>query len=80
MTLTFALGTDPDIAQVQVQNQLQQAMSQLPAEVQQQGLSVRKTSSSFMSVTALISQDGSMTGDDIKDYVNSHISDSTQSN
>ncbi|MGO1190743.1 efflux RND transporter permease subunit [Vibrio casei] len=75
VTLTFALGTDPDIAQVQVQNQLQQAMSQLPAEVQQQGLSVRKTSSSFMSVTAFISQDGSMTGDDIKDYVNSHISD-----
>ncbi|WP_153447415.1 efflux RND transporter permease subunit [Vibrio algicola] len=75
VTLTFALGTDPDIAQVQVQNQLTQATSQMPSEVQKQGLSVRKSSSTFMSVIGFISEDGSMTSSDIKDYVNSHISD-----
>ncbi|WP_086982820.1 efflux RND transporter permease subunit [Vibrio aphrogenes] len=75
VTLTFALGTDPDIAQVQVQNQLQQAMSQLPSEVQKQGLSVRKSSSSFMSVIGFISTDGSMNQSDIQDYVSSNISD-----
>ena len=75
VTLTFALGTDPDIAQVQVQNQLQQATSQLPSEVQKQGLSVRKSSASFMSVMAFISTDGSMTQSDIQDYVSSHIAD-----
>ncbi|MGO2343137.1 efflux RND transporter permease subunit [Vibrio litoralis] len=75
VTLTFALGTDPDIAQVQVQNQLQQASSQLPTEVQKQGLTVRKTSTSFMSVLAFISKDGSMSQSDIADYVNAHISD-----
>ncbi|WP_105902435.1 efflux RND transporter permease subunit [Vibrio gangliei] len=75
VTLTFALGTDPDIAQVQVQNQLQQAMSQLPSDVQKQGLSVRKSSASFMSVNAFISTDGSMTQSDIQDYVSSHIAD-----
>ena len=47
VTLTFQPGTDPDIAQVQVQNKLQQAMSLLPQEVQQQGIRVQKTSSSF---------------------------------
>ncbi|MFV0575646.1 MAG: efflux RND transporter permease subunit [Vibrio sp.] len=75
VTLTFALGTDPDIAQVQVQNQLQQATSSLPTEVQKQGLTVRKTSSSFMSILAFISTDGSMDQNDIADYVNAHVSD-----
>ncbi|WP_349918617.1 efflux RND transporter permease subunit [Aeromonas veronii] len=73
VTLTFKPGTDPDIAQVQVQNKLQQAMSLLPQEVQQQGIRVQKTSSSFLMVAAFISTDGSMTNDDLADYVVSNI-------
>ncbi|QXB29564.1 efflux RND transporter permease subunit [Aeromonas sp. FDAARGOS 1405] len=73
VTLTFQPGTDPDIAQVQVQNKLQQAMSLLPQEVQQQGVRVQKTSSSFLMVAAFISNDGSMNNDDLADYVVSNI-------
>ena len=73
VTLTFQPGTDPDIAQVQVQNKLQQAMSLLPQEVQQQGTRVQKTSSSFLMVAAFISSDGSMNNDDLADYVVSNI-------
>ncbi|MFG0764803.1 efflux RND transporter permease subunit [Aeromonas media] len=73
VTLTFKPGTDPDIAQVQVQNKLQQAMSLLPQEVQQQGVRVQKTSSSFLMVAAFISTDGSMTNDDLADYVVANI-------
>ncbi|MGI2800507.1 efflux RND transporter permease subunit [Photobacterium damselae] len=75
ITLTFEAGTDPDIAQVQVQNNLQRATSQLPTEVQQLGISVRKSTSSFMSVTAFVSTDNSMTGQDIMDYVSSRVKD-----
>ncbi|ATL99210.1 multidrug efflux RND transporter permease [Aeromonas piscicola] len=73
VTLTFQAGTDPDIAQVQVQNKLQQAMSLLPQEVQQQGIRVQKTSSSFLMVAAFISSDGSMNNDDLADYVVANI-------
>ncbi|WP_421349296.1 efflux RND transporter permease subunit [Aeromonas veronii] len=73
VTLTFQPGTDPDIAQVQVQNKLQQAMSLLPQEVQQQGIRVQKTSSSFLMVAAFISSDGRMNNDDLADYVVSNI-------
>ncbi|MBL0532984.1 efflux RND transporter permease subunit [Aeromonas dhakensis] len=76
VTLTFQPGTDPDIAQVQVQNKLQQAMSLLPQEVQQQGIRVQKTSSSFLMVAAFISKDGAMTNDDLADYVVANIKES----
>ncbi|WP_025120370.1 MULTISPECIES: multidrug efflux RND transporter permease subunit AcrB [unclassified Serratia (in: enterobacteria)] len=75
ITLTFNSGTDPDIAQVQVQNKLQLAMPLLPQEVQQQGVSVEKSSSSFLMVAGFISDDGSMTQEDIADYVGSNIKD-----
>ncbi|MGL4680596.1 MAG: efflux RND transporter permease subunit, partial [Plesiomonas shigelloides] len=75
LTLTFQPGTDSDIAQVQVQNKLQQAMSLLPQEVQQQGIRVQKTSSSFLMVMGLISTDGSQTGQDLSDYLVSNIKD-----
>ncbi|MBW7983796.1 multidrug efflux RND transporter permease subunit AcrB [Enterobacillus tribolii] len=75
ITLTFTSGTDPDIAQVQVQNKLQLAMPLLPQEVQQQGISVKKSSSSFLMVAGFVSEDGSMTQDDIADYVASNIKD-----
>jgi multidrug efflux pump len=75
ITLTFSADTDPDIAQVQVQNNLQQATSRLPTAVQNQGTSVTKSSSGFMSVTSIYSPDGSMTAADIQDYANSSIKD-----
>ncbi|WP_025885551.1 efflux RND transporter permease subunit [Asaia prunellae] len=73
--LTFVQGTSPDIAQVQVQNKLQLAQPRLPTEVVAQGLSVTKAVKNFMLVIAFISTDGSMTGQDISDYVASNISD-----
>ena len=75
ITVTFDSGTDADIAQVQVQNKLQLAMPLLPQEVQQQGVSVKKSSSSFLMVLGMISTDGSMTQDDIADYVGATIKD-----
>ncbi|MGA5657894.1 efflux RND transporter permease subunit [Rahnella contaminans] len=75
VTLTFNSGTDPDIAQVQVQNKLQLAMPLLPQEVQQQGISVKKSSSSFLMVAGFISADNSMSQDDIADYISSNIKD-----
>ncbi len=75
ITLTFETGTDADIAQVQVQNKLQLAMPLLPQEVQQQGINVKKSSSSFLMVLGFINTDGSMTQEDIADYVGSNIKD-----
>ncbi|EKT65001.1 efflux RND transporter permease subunit [Providencia burhodogranariea] len=73
--LTFEAGTDGDIAQVQVQNKLQLAMPLLPQEVQQQGISVDKSTSSFLMVAGFVSSDGSMGQYDIADYVGSNIKD-----
>ena len=75
LTLSFESGTDPDIAQVQVQNKLQLAMPLLPQEVQQQGIQVQKSSSSFLMVAGFVSDDGSMTQNDISDFVASNIKD-----
>ena len=75
ITLTFDSGTEPDIAQVQVQNKLQLAMPLLPQEVQQQGISVEKSSSSFLMVVGFISENKSLTQEDISDYVASNIKD-----
>ena len=55
ITLTFEQGTDPDIAQVQVQNKLALATPQLPVEVQQQGIRVVKGTSNFLMIVALVS-------------------------
>ncbi|MEJ6068009.1 efflux RND transporter permease subunit, partial [Psychrobacter sp. 16-Bac2893] len=76
VTLTFENGTDPDTAQVQVQNKLQAAMSLLPESVQRQGVNVNKSSSSFLMVQAFISEDGTMDRADIADYINSNVVDS----
>ncbi len=75
VTLTFDNSTDPDIAQVQVQNQLQLAMPLLPQEVQRQGVSVSKGRAGFLMVLAFISTDGSMDRVDIADYVSSNLVD-----
>ena len=76
ITLTFESGTDPDIAQVQVQNKLQLAMPLLPQEVQQQGIGVEKSSSSFLLVAGFVSDNKDLTQDDISDYVASNVKDS----
>ncbi|HAE2773599.1 TPA_asm: efflux RND transporter permease subunit [Salmonella enterica subsp. enterica serovar Heidelberg] len=76
ITLTFQSGTDPDIAQIQVQNKLQLATPLLPQEVQQQGISVEKSSSSFLMVAGFVSDNPNTTQDDISDYVASNIKDS----
>ena len=73
--LDFAQGTNPDIAQVQVQNKLQLAQPQLPSEVVSQGIKVAKAVRNFMLVVAFISEDRSMSSQDIADYVASNISD-----
>ncbi|OZB52508.1 MAG: hydrophobe/amphiphile efflux-1 family RND transporter [Stenotrophomonas sp. 14-69-23] len=75
ITLTFESGTNPDIAQVQVQNKLQLAMPLLPQEVQRQGINVAKSSSGFLNVIGFVSEDGSMDEHDISDYVGSNVID-----
>ncbi|MEC6833925.1 efflux RND transporter permease subunit [Photobacterium toruni] len=75
ITLTFNAEADPDIAQVQVQNKLQSALPLLPMEVQQQGVKVNKSSSSFLMVVGFYSADGSMDKNDISDYISSNVSD-----
>ena len=75
ITITFAAGTNPDIAQVQVQNKLSLATPLLPQEVQQQGVKVTKSSSSFLLVMAFVSEDGSMNKTDLANYVASNIED-----
>jgi HAE1 family hydrophobic/amphiphilic exporter-1 len=71
--LTFAPGTDPDLAWAQVQNKLQLAMASLPATVQRQGVKVSKSTRNFLMVVGLISEDGSMDGNDLRDYAQSSL-------
>ena len=75
VTITFLAGTDPDIAQVQVQNKLQTVMPLLPQEVQQQGVRVTKSSAGFLMVIGFVSADGSMDKYDIADYVAANVQD-----
>ncbi len=75
ITLSFEQGTDPDIAQVQVQNKLQLAMSQLPTEVQQRGVRVAKATRNFMMMVGFVSTDGRLTRNDIADYITSNVQD-----
>lgn len=75
LTLSFKNGTDPDIAQVQVQNKLQQALPLLPQEVQQQGVTVMKSSSSFFLVPAFVDESGRMSMEDIADFISSTVKD-----
>ena len=75
VSLTFETGTDPDIAQVQVQNKLQSAMPLLPQEVQQQGVRVTKSTAGFLMVAAFVSADGRMDKYDIADYIATTVQD-----
>jgi hydrophobe/amphiphile efflux-1 (HAE1) family protein len=75
LTVTFESGTDPDIAQVQVQNKVSLATPLLPQEVQQQGVQVNKAVRNFLIVVGLISEDGSLSGTDLADYLFSTVKD-----
>jgi len=75
ITLTFEQGTNPDIAQVQVQNKLQLATPLLPLEVQQQGIRVAKATKNFLLVIGFVSTDGSLSSGDIADFIASTVQD-----
>jgi HAE1 family hydrophobic/amphiphilic exporter-1 len=71
--LTFAPGTDPDLAWSKVQNKLQLAMAGLPEVVQRQGVTVGKATRNWLIIVGLISEDGSMDGNDLRDYAQSNL-------
>ncbi|PHV25254.1 MULTISPECIES: efflux RND transporter permease subunit [Janthinobacterium] len=75
ITLTFTSGTNPDIAQVQVQNKLQLATPLLPTAVTQQGLVVSKATKNFLMVFGFISENGKMDQTDLSDYVAANVVD-----
>jgi hydrophobe/amphiphile efflux-1 (HAE1) family protein len=75
ITLTFDNGTDPDTAQVQVQNKLALATPLLPQEVQQQGVQVAKSVKNFLAVIGFISRDGRVSGAELSDYVAANVQD-----
>jgi len=73
LDLTFAPGTDPDLAWAKVQNKLQLAMASLPETVQRQGILVGKSTRNYLLIVGLVSEDGSMSKDDLGDYAVSNI-------
>ena len=75
INLTFRAGTDPNIAQVQVQNKLQLAVPLLPQVVQRQGISVVKSTKNFLLIIGLVSEDGSMDRNALSDYMVSNVQD-----
>jgi len=75
INLTFRAGTDPNIAQVQVQNKLQLAMPLLPEIVQRQGIRVAKSTRNFLMIVGLMSEDGSMDRNSLTDYLVSNVQD-----
>lgn len=75
ITVTFAQGTNPDTAQVQVQNKIQQAESRLPNEVQQAGVNVTKAQSNYLLIMALYDKTDASTSADIGDWLASNLRD-----
>ena len=75
INLTFKAGTDPNVAQVQVQNKLQLATPLLPQIVQRQGISVVKSTKNFLILVGLVSEDGSMDRNSLTDYLVSNVQD-----
>jgi len=71
--LTFAPGTDPDLAWAKVQNKLQLAMASLPDVVQRSGVMVSKSTRNYLMIIGLTSEDNSMDGDDLQDYAQSNL-------
>jgi multidrug efflux pump len=75
ITVTFDKGVDPDIAQVQVQNRVQQALPRLPSQVQQQGLVVTKSNSDFLMVVSVFDESDRSNNRDVADYLVSNLQD-----
>jgi multidrug efflux pump len=75
ITATFDKNVDPDIAQVQVQNKVQQALPRLPQQVQQQGLVVTKSNQDFLMVVSVYDATDSLTSADVSDYLVSNLQD-----
>jgi multidrug efflux pump len=75
ISAVFEKGTDPDIAQVQVQNQVQQALSRLPQQVQQQGLRVTKSNPDFLMIVGVYDGTDKMTNQDVSDWLASNLQD-----
>jgi len=75
ITATFDKGVDPDTAQVQVQNKVQQALPRLPAQVQQQGITVTKSNPDFLLIAAVYDETDRLTNGDVSDYLVSHLQD-----
>jgi len=75
ISATFQKGTNPDIAQVQVQNKVQQALSRLPQQVQQQGLTVTKSNPDFLLIAAIYDTTDQKTNIDVSDYMVSNLQD-----
>ena len=73
LELTFAPGTDPDLAWAKVQNKVQSAMSNLPDAVASQGIQVTKSTRNYLLFVGLVSEDGSMDGTDLRDYAKSNL-------
>lgn len=73
LTVTFKVGTDSDMAQVKVQNRIQQALSKLPSEVQRQGLRVMRRSSNILGFVSVFSPDNSMSTQELSDFVQNNM-------
>jgi len=75
ITLTFAPGTNVDVAQVQVQNKIQGALNRLPESVKSRGVFINKGGQDFLVTYSFYSQDPTMTEVDIGDYINASLVD-----
>ncbi|MDJ0276516.1 efflux RND transporter permease subunit [Sphingomonas sp. 2R-10] len=73
ISATFDKGVDPDIAQVQVQNQVQQALSRLPQQVQQQGIRVTKSNPDFLMIVGIFDETDQRTNGDVSDYMEANL-------
>jgi len=75
ISVTFDKGTDPDIAQVQVQNRVQQALNRLPQQVQEQGVTVTKSNPDFLLIVGIYDKSDRSTNLDVADYLVSNVQD-----
>ncbi len=73
ISATFDKGVDPDIAQVQVQNQVQQALSRLPQQVQQQGIRVTKSNPDFLMIVGIFDETDARTNGDVSDFMEANL-------
>ncbi len=76
INVSFEQGTNPDTAQVQVQNKISQVTTRLPTSVQEQGVNVTKSQTDFLMIAALYDETDKATASDISDYLVSNIQDS----